>query len=492
MPSRLTTFRALVAVSTVAVAAFSASPPSSTAAASSVTCHRWASSAGSDSNDGTSPARALATLGTLAASLAPGQTGCIPAGDRFVAHGQGVIGAVSATASAPITIRSGPGGRATIVGGLLFNHRSHDIVFTELDVVGDGFTGNAIQVEGRSIRLDRIDVRHPTGICIGVGAIDAYQTAYSGVEALDVTITNSRIHECGTSPANSPKWQLDTFSGSHGIYVVNARRTRIAENAIYANKYRGVQVFPRGVDTVVEHNVLDGNATHVNVGSTLAQGYPWRSSGTVVRGNVMSNRVTNFRPDKNSAQVHGNFPAGTAAEGNTVAGNCWVDEPGPEVTGNAIAVGNNKVGIARYVDRAAGDFGQPVSSPCVGYGPRWTQPDAGATTEPAVACRNGRAEVTLPGDVRTPSGTGTWAYSRLWLRIDGGDWQTFSWFASWANSGSAHPWWYQAPGADWRQIPATVSLPAGAGRAEVWEQRWELVGGEWHFEWHWAGACTVA
>lgn len=497
MRPRSTSVRAVRALSavcaalTVTATTLVAGPVSPVSAASDVGCHRWASSAGSDGYDGTTPARAFGTLGTLAAALKPGETGCIPSGDRFIAHGQGVIGSVNATAAAPITIRSGPGGRATIVGGLLFNHRSHDIVFTELDVIGDGFTGNAIQVEGRSIRLDRIDVRHPTGICIGVGSINAYQQAYTGNEALDVTITNSRVHECGTDPANSPKWQLDSFSGSHGIYVVNARRTRIAENAIYSNKYRGVQVFPRGIDTLVERNVFDANATHVNIGSTLADGYPWRSSGTVVRDNVMSNRVTNFRTDKNSAQVHGNYPAGTPADGNRVTANCWVDEPGPEMTGNAITLDANKVGVAQYVDRAAGDFRQAATSPCAAYGPQWAKPGRPASTEPTVACTTGRANVTLPGDVRTSSGQPTWAYSRLWLRVGGGDWQTFSWFASWANSGASHPWWYQAPGTDWRQVPGTVALPARAGRVEAWEQRYELVGGAWRFEWHWAGTCAV-
>jgi len=477
---------ALALAGGLSITAVDASP-----AVAAARCDRWASSNGSDNYDGTTPASAFATLSTLAAVLGPGQTGCIPAGDTFIAHGAGVIGTVQSTPAAPITITSGPGGRATIIGGLLFNERSHDIVMTDLNVIGDGFTGNAVHIEGRSISLTDLDVQHPVGICIGIGKLAAYQNDYSGIEAQDVTISNSRVHGCGTDRSLQPKWVQDSYSGNHGIYVVNARRTRIIDNAVYDNKYRGVQVFPRGLDTLVERNVFDGNATHVNIGSTLAQGYPWRSSGTIVRNNVMTNRVTDFRPDKNSAQVHGNFPAGTPSQGNLLTGNCLVGEAGPQVTGNAIEVGTNTTAVAGYVDRSTHDFRQVATSPCRAFGPDWARPSEAARTEPAIDCSGPTATVLLPTDVTTASGVETWVYSRIWHRVNGGTWQHRTWFAAQANTGDDQAWWYRSPGSSWTQIEPQVDLGVDVGTVDVWEQRYELVDGSWQYAWHAAGRCVV-
>lgn len=477
----------LVLAGAVSLTTIDASP---VAAAS--TCDRWASANGSDNHDGTTQARAFATLGTLAAVLGPGETGCIPAGDTFVAHGAGVIGNVKATPAAPVTITSGPGGRATIVGGILLSQRSHDVILTDLNIVGDGFTGNALHVEGSSIDLTNLDVRHPLGICIGIGKLAAYQHDYSGIEAENVTISNSRIHDCGNDPSLQPKWAQDSFSGSHGIYVVNARDTRIVDNAIYDNKYRGVQVFPLGTDTLIERNILDGNATHVNVGSTLSDGFPWRSTGTVIRNNVMSNRVTDFRSDKNPAQVHGYLPAAAPAQGNLVAGNCLVDEPGPEVSGNGIEVGGNTTAIARYTDRGAHDFRQTAASPCRSFGPEWARPAALTSTEPTLDCTGQTAQLLLPDDVRSASGARAWTYSRIWHRVDGGDWQRQTWFAALANTGEAQAWWHRVPGASWTPIGNQTDLGVNAGRVVAWEQRFELIDGSWQIDWHPAGSCEMS
>lgn len=455
-------------------------------------CDRWASSRGSDLDDGRSESTAVATLGTLAALLAPGETGCLPAGDVFVAHGAGVIGATSGTASAPVTIRSGPGGRATIVGGVLLNDRARHVVVRDLDVLGDGFTGNAVQVNGHDIVLTDLDVRHPTGICVGVGTIEAYRATYSGVEAARVTISSSRIHQCGTDPSLAHRHDDPRFSGSHGIYVVNARETRIVDNAIHDNQYRGVQVWPRGVDTAIERNVFARNATHVNVGSALSDGFPWRSSGTAIRNNVMTERVVGFQPAKNPAQVHGYFPAGTAPSGNLVSGNCLAGEDGPAVTGFGIAVVGDDVVVANALaSPGSTDLRLAPGSPCTGIGPSWAQPSTPVTelrAEPRLVCFGTSRTVELADVVTTPSGQVTWAYSVLVHRHGAGDWEYSPWFATVANTGSVQSQWVRESG-EWRRIDRAWSLPDTELASEVWELRYEWLGTGWQHQWIRVGSC---
>ena len=474
-------------------------------AADSVTCHRWVSATGSDSNDGSTEARAVASFKRLGHVLLAGETGCLPAGKTYLAHGGlGVLDTVSSTAAKPITITSGPGGRAIVKGGVLFTSNSHDVVFSNLDFRGDGYTKIALHIEGSRIKVTGLDMTHGVGICIGVGKIDQYSHQYNGIEAQDVLISDNRIHHCGTDASMAPNWADAGFSGSHGIYIVNARNTKIVENAIYSNKYRGIQTYPRGINTVIERNVLDGNATQVNLGSVLTEGYPWRTSGTVIRNNVFSNRVTDFRTDKNESQVHGYMPSGTPADGNIFAGNCVVAEAGPDTTGNGIAVGANHHAVARYVNRSAADFRQTADSPCSGYGPSWSQPAASTTTtttavvpvatsssEPVVRCAAGTATVQLATNVTTPSGTPQWAFSVLYHRVNGGQWNMHYWFAAYANNEQAQSWQYAAPGVGWVSVGTAVTLPVTNGSVEVWELRYDLVGGQWQTHWHSAGNCTV-
>lgn len=475
----------------LAVAAFS--EDGAAHAASGVTCHRWASATGSDGNDGSSEAQAVASFKRLGQLLRAGETGCLPAGKTYVAHqGLGVLDATAGTATNPITITSGPGGRAVVQGGVLFNANSHDVVFSNVDFRGDGYTKMALHVEGNRVTLSGLDITHGVGICIGVGKIDQYSHQYDGIEAQDVVISNNRIHHCGTDPSMAPNWLDAGFSGSHGIYIVNARNTKIVENAIHSNKYRGVQTYPRGVNTLIERNIFDGNATQINLGSVLTEGYPWRTSGTVIRNNVLSNRVTNFRIDKNESQIHGYMPLGTPADGNVVSGNCMAAEAGPDSTGNGIELGVNTHAAARYVNRAEADFRQTADSPCAGFGPTWSQPAAaGLTTEPSVVCAGGSVTVRLATNVTTPSGVTQWSYSVLYHRVNSGQWLMNYWFAAYANTATFQTWYYAAPGASWSSVGSAVKLPVSTGKVDVWELRYDLVGGEWQTAWHNAGSCTV-
>ena len=82
--------------------------------ASAVSCAAWASPRGSDANPGTR-ARPYRRVGRLAASLKPGQRGCLEPGATF---DERIVLNVSGAPHAPVTIASGPGPRAILAQGI--------------------------------------------------------------------------------------------------------------------------------------------------------------------------------------------------------------------------------------------------------------------------------------------------------------------------------------------------------------------------------------
>jgi|tagenome__1003787_1003787.scaffolds.fasta_scaffold20980857_3 Ca2+-binding RTX toxin-like protein len=348
-------------------------------AAAAATCAKWAATSGSDLNAGTQAAP-YRSLGKLVGSLQPGQAGCLPAGQTYFATaGNGVVGPTSGTAAAPVTITSGPGGRATVQGQLWLKPESHDITLSGMDFRG-GFTETGAPAYTKSTHLiihgDRItiadnDISDPRGICIGAGKADATDAAVNDV-AEDLQITGNRIHGCGMDP--TIVW-ADTDSGAHGIYLENTLRAQVTDNLIYGNRYRGLQLWPRNDGAVIARNVFDENATHVNIGSSLGPPYngTFEAQNTTVRDNIFTGRVTTFKTSQNPSQLYGYFPDGSPTFGNQVLGNCFA--PGdPGATGSGYALGTNTTAQALFTDRAARDYRLLATSPCLGKGPTSVQP----------------------------------------------------------------------------------------------------------------------
>jgi Ca2+-binding RTX toxin-like protein len=374
--------RALVAITLAFTLAMTfmagalAAPP----AHAEAVCSRWAAGGGSDTADG-SQARPFATVRRLALGLLPGQTGCLKAGTTIdTAGGWGVITAGGET-GAPITIRSEPGGRATIAGQLQIQSNVHDVVLRDLTMTTSPTLrakATLINVLGDRVSLLGNDISYPGGICINAGLINAYSQVYSGEPSDDLVLDGNRIHDCGNDPA--VVWS-STDSGAHGVYLINTRRARVVNNVIFRNGWRGLQTWPKADGTLIANNVFDGNATQVNIGSVLFDGYPWYSSNTIIRDNIMTNRVTTFQTAKNPANIYGNFPNGAATYGNQAFGNCIDTRGGAATGGNGIAFGANISANAIYVNRAAGDFRLADGSPCAGKGPQQVQE---VTPEPAL------------------------------------------------------------------------------------------------------------
>ena len=331
-------------------------------------CHRWAAGTGNDANDG-SQLRPVATIRRLAVVLQPGETGCLRNGTTISTAGGWGILTEGGLPGQPITIRSEPGGKATVSGQIHVQRSVTDVVLRDLVLAGPSTLSQGstlLIVDGDRTSLVGNDISHPRGICVDVGHVSGWDRTDATPATVDFVLDRNRVHDCGMDPNNVFS---QTDSGAHGIYLVHTRNARITNNFVYRNRWRGLQTWPKADGTLIANNVFDQNATQVNVGSSLTEAGPWYSSNTVVRDNIMSNRVTDYRPEKNPANIYGNFPTGSPTYGNQAFGNCIDTRGGAATGGNGIAFGANPSGNVVYVNRAAGDFRLAEGSPCAGKGP---------------------------------------------------------------------------------------------------------------------------
>lgn len=387
LSTRTTSARCLTLVTAVA-AIFSALIllPASAHAAAVGSCAKWAATSGDDANPGTAAAP-YRSLNALVANLAPGQTGCLVAGEVYDAtQGNGIFRTSQGMPGAPVTITSGGEGRASVRGWVEAQAAVHDVVVTDLDFIGSPVdaSGQPIQPKsteinllGNRITLSGNDIANPYGICINAGLISAYQSQDPGTPSDGIVITDNRVHDCG----NSPKviW-TDADSGAHGIYLVNTRNAVVTQNIVYDNRYRGFQQWPTGYGTLIANNLFVRNATQINIGSALTDGYPWYSSNTTIRDNILVDK-TDYRTDKNQGSIAFNFPEGSPSYGNTVTHNC-IDTARQQFAGFGYTASDTISATATFVDAAQDDFTLTADSPCQGLGPASIQPGGGA--EPPV------------------------------------------------------------------------------------------------------------
>jgi parallel beta-helix repeat protein len=334
----------LPASMTVTTAACPALPVLPTPPPATGSCSRFASTAGSDAGAGTvsDPYR---TVQKLMASLVAGQTGCLQPGtytENLKVTRGGLPGA-------RITLTSA-GQQATILGTLEVTDAANDITFSNLAFDGKNSTSTPSPiVDGDRITFSHVDVTNEhSAICFNIGTPP--QEGTWGI-AWDTVIDSSRIHDCGKLPATNLQ---------HGIYVDGGRNTQITNNYIYANADFGVHLYPDAQNTVVAHNVIDGNGEGVIFAGALGVA----SSNNVVRDNIISNSLIRYNVE--GWWSSGN-PVGT---GNTVDQNClWSGKQGNVSSDPGFTVTKSTVADPLYVNRAAGDFRLQSGSPCAGYGP---------------------------------------------------------------------------------------------------------------------------
>jgi Right handed beta helix region len=268
----------------------------------------------------------------LVNALRPGQTGCLRSGTY--------VEDVTISRSR-IALRSYPGEHASIVGRLYVRRTAHDDVLAHLLLDGRNRAGlPSPTVNGTRIRFTYVEVTNRrTSICFDIGS-GRYGRARGTV------IDHSRIHACGSRPADNTE---------HGIYVAAADDTRIVDDLIYDNADRGIQLYPDAQRTLIERNVIDGNGEGI-----IFSGADGRaSSNNVVRHNVITNSL--IRADVESWYPRGN-PRGV---GNVVRENCVFggrNTIAPRFGGFTATL--NVIVDPHYADAAAGDFRIPPSNPC--------------------------------------------------------------------------------------------------------------------------------
>lgn len=126
---------------------------------------------------------------------------------------------------------------------------------------------------------------------------------------------------------------------------------------------------------------------------------------------------------------------------------------------------------------------------------RWS-PNTASLTAPrmqqGVSCGfNGEVTVHLSHDPRTASGTPGWSYSRFYAGDGRNPWTTSNWTAVYANTGYQQHWEYANN--QWRRPVAgqiDVDVPPYYRNTQVWELRYEVVGGRWTYEWIHIGECV--
>lgn len=395
-----------------AIAPAVATPTPALAAPESASCDRFAAASGDDGAPGSSD-RPLRTVVALMAGLAPGQVGCLRPGDSF--HTVAYL-RQSGTAQAPITLTSGPGpGRAVLTGQLAFegsHTRIRGLAFAGLGIVAATYPKTAhLLINGDDVQLLDNDITSPKGICVDVGDIDGFApgTVENGTtiqRADDLVVAGNRIHDCGVQ--NFTDGDFTTAdSGIHGLYLVYTRRAVIRDNLITGVIDRGIQLWPRNEDTLIEHNTLDGNGSNVNIGSSAPYGH--FATGTVVRDNIVTNALmrsatTPGFPHGDDAQIVGFFPD-DADRGNRVVDNCiFGDFPADlDFLGRGFSTAGNLRVDPLYVDRALGDLRVHTDSPCAGKGARVAGTPAPAPAQPAVDGPQPEAPVAPPTALQRPA-----------------------------------------------------------------------------------------
>lgn len=398
-------------VATAVVAGATASLASRSAVAADV-CTRYASTAGDDGAAGTA-ANPYRTAQKLVSSLTVGQTGCL-VGGVFV---EDVSVRAGGTIGAPITLKSAPDGRATIVGRFWIADSANDVVVADLTLDGR----NVNNLPSPTVNGDRVafvgnDVSNAnTTICFLVGSLTGYGAAR------DVLIEGNRIHNCGVLPPQNHH---------HGIYLANSQGGRVRNNVIYDNADKGIVIFPDSDGNVVENNVIDGNSTGLHFGGSLLQD-AWHSTypkDNVVRRNV----ITGSRRYNVEAYWEWQPPADT---NNAVVDNCvWAAGFGVQIQdplqaspwgAGFVATANREVDPG-YVDRAGKDFRLRSDSACLGYGPQSVAASGGTPPPPPPAAPAATSGVTISGLAREGErltvDTGSWggtqpiAFAYEWRR----------------------------------------------------------------------------
>jgi hypothetical protein len=287
-------------------------------------CNRFASPRGSDSRGHGTFRRPFRTLGRLAVSLHPGQTGCLRGGIYGSIHARYVI-KVSGTPAARITIRSYPRERAKVVGWI--------------ELEGSYVTLSHLRIDGSNTFYDR---RRPRTSChypVSEGLVIAgrddvfeFNDYYQSVASLrgngigigwwgnveNTVIRFNKLHDVGG---------CDFYD--HLIYLAHGNNVQVYGNWMWNDPHGwGVKLDPGPTGARVWGNVIAAAGSGFNFGNSSGSS---PTANNQVFDNVVMHSVGVSNPDIGWSHrgvmvtSPGLLPAST---GNLVYGNDSYDNPG--------------------------------------------------------------------------------------------------------------------------------------------------------------------
>jgi Right handed beta helix region len=307
-------------------------------------CVRFAAPDGSDAAAGTKR-RPFQSAQRLLDSLRAGQTGCLRRGHyRRTFQGYVLRFDRAGRPSAPITIRSYPGERATVHGIVTIPSWADHVRLSGLRIEGTG-DQNTVKVYATGVVVsgNRITNRNRGLSCMILGSNDDDDV---GGPAVAPVIRGNVFTECG-SPANENK--------DHGIYAANVHDGHITGNVMSTPSGYAIHLYPNAQRTLVARNVIDGSGS-IRGGIVFAGDDRYASSGNVVEHNVIAYPAT--------YAITSNWE-GPVGEGNVVRANCvWAegDEPIDEEEG--FSAEGNLVAPPRFRDPARADYRLRPDSRC--------------------------------------------------------------------------------------------------------------------------------
>lgn len=118
-------------------------------------------------------------------------------------------------------------------------------------------------------------------------------------------------------------------------------------------------------------------------------------------------------------------------------------------------------------------------------------PAAALSADTTIGCSLDQSvSVSLARVPVTASGRAGWSYSVFFVGDYRNPWINSNWIAAYANAGAASS--YEWTGAAWIQPGPSIDIqvPPHYGTSYVWQQKWEVVNGQWSTEWIYLGNCT--